>query len=62
MLTMLLRLRIAPSPAKAEPVKLEPAKTEAKSETSKVESNKDKALPPEEAPGYFERMLEKIGF
>ena len=52
----------APSPAKAEPVKLEPAKTEAKSETSKVESNKDKALPPEEAPGYFERMLEKIGF
>ncbi len=52
----------APSPAKAEPAKLEPAKTEAKSETSKVESSKDKALPPEGSPGYFERMLEKIGF
>ena len=44
------------------PAKVEPAKVEAKAEVSKVESNKDKPLPPEDAPGYFERMLEKIGF
>ena len=44
------------------PAKVEPAKAEAKAEVSKVESNKDKPLPPEDAPGYFERMLEKIGF
>ena len=39
-----------------------PAKVEVKAEVSKVESSKDKPLPPEDAPGYFERMLEKIGF
>lgn len=44
------------------PAKIEPAKAEVKVEVSKVESNKDKPLPPEDAPGYFERMLEKIGF
>lgn len=42
-----------PPPAKVEP---------SKAEVSKLESNKDKPLPPEDAPGYFERMLEKIGF
>ena len=40
------------------PAKVEPAKAEA----NKVEPNKDKPLPPEDMPGYFERMLEKIGF
>jgi outer membrane protein assembly factor BamE len=44
------------------PAKIEPAKSEVKAEVSKVESSKDKPLPPEDAPGYFERMLEKIGF
>ncbi len=44
------------------PAKFEPAKSEVKAEVSKVESPKDKPLPPEDAPGYFERMLEKIGF
>ena len=39
-----------------------PAKVEVKAEASKSESTKDKPLPPEDAPGYFERMLEKIGF
>lgn len=39
-----------------------PAKVEVKAEVSKAESSKDKPLPPEDAPGYFERMLEKIGF
>jgi outer membrane protein assembly factor BamE (lipoprotein component of BamABCDE complex)/ketosteroid isomerase-like protein len=58
----------APTPAAKEvkPVVKEdapaPAKVEVKAEVSKVESNKDKPLPPEDAPGYFERMLEKIGF
>jgi outer membrane protein assembly factor BamE len=51
-------------PVKSPPVpaKIEPAKVEVKVEASKVESNKDKPLPPEDGPGYFERMLEKIGF
>lgn len=62
---------VNPSPATKEvkpvvkevpPAKVEPAKAEVKAEASKVESNKDKPLPPEDAPGYFERMLEKIGF
>ena len=44
------------------PAKIEPAKSEVKAEVSKVEPSKDKPLPPEDAPGYFERMLEKIGF
>jgi outer membrane protein assembly factor BamE len=39
-----------------------PAKVEVKAEVSKAESSKDKPLPPEDAPGYFDRMLEKIGF
>ena len=50
---------VKPAPV---PAKIEPAKAEVKLEASKVESNKDKPLPPEDAPGYFERMLEKIGF
>ena len=50
---------VKPAPV---PAKIEPAKAEVKVEASKVESNKDKPLPPEDAPGYFERMLEKIGF
>lgn len=50
---------VKPAPV---PAKIEPAKTEVKVEASKVESNKDKPLPPEDTPGYFERMLEKIGF
>ena len=29
---------------------------------SRSETNKDNPLPPEGASGYFERMLEKIGF
>lgn len=57
------------APVKAEvaltPKEVKPAAKDvapAKSEPNKVESDKDKALPPEDAPGYFERMLEKIGF
>jgi outer membrane protein assembly factor BamE len=53
-----------PAPAeqvKSEPIKAEPAKSEptqpAKSATAPAED-----LPPEDDPGYFERMLEKIGF
>ena len=57
----------APQEVKAEvkepsPAKVEPAKVETKAAANKAESNKDKPLPPEGAPGYFERMLEKIGF
>ena len=48
--------------AKPEPVKIAPAKVAPVTEPAKAESNKDKPLPPEDAPGYFERMLEKIGF
>jgi len=53
---------VKPDLKEMTPAKNEPAKTEAKAEVSKAESNKDKPLPPEDAPGYFERMLEKIGF
>ncbi len=65
---------VKPSPVKVEgvsapkevkPIVKEPApiKTETnKVDAGKVEPSKDKSLPPEEAPGYFERMLEKIGF
>jgi outer membrane protein assembly factor BamE (lipoprotein component of BamABCDE complex)/ketosteroid isomerase-like protein len=62
---------IKPAPAPKEvkaplkevvPIKVEPAKTEVKAEAIKPEVNKDKPLLPEDAPGYFERMLEKIGF
>jgi outer membrane protein assembly factor BamE len=53
---------VKPDLKEMTPAKNEPAKTEAKVEVSKAESNKDKPLPPEDAPGYFERMLEKIGF
>jgi outer membrane protein assembly factor BamE len=56
--------KAAPAPAepvKSEAVKPEPAKSEpaqpAKSATVPAED-----LPPEDDPGYFERMLEKIGF
>ncbi len=51
---------VAPAPKEVKSVvkALAPAKVD----QAKVESNKDKALPPEDAPGYFERMLEKIGF
>jgi outer membrane protein assembly factor BamE len=53
---------VKPVAKELSPAKIEPAKAEVKAEVSKVESSKDKALPPEDAPGYFERMLEKIGF
>ena len=60
-------VKAEPAPAKVEsvkpePVKVAPAKVAPAAEPAKVESNKDKPLPPEDAPGYFERMLEKIGF
>ena len=58
---------VKPAPVKAEPAPAvvqapKEIKPVAKAEPAKVESNKDKPLPPEDAPGYFERMLEKIGF
>jgi outer membrane protein assembly factor BamE len=51
---------IVPAPKEVKPVTTDLAP--AKSEAAKAELNKSKALPPEDAPGYFERMLEKIGF
>jgi outer membrane protein assembly factor BamE len=49
-------------PAKSEPAQVEPAKVEpAKVEPRKATIPADD-LPPEDDPGYFERMLEKIGF
>jgi outer membrane protein assembly factor BamE len=42
---------------KAAPVEVEPAKVEPK--TASIPADE---LPPEDDPGYFERMLEKIGF
>lgn len=66
------------APAKAEPAKTEPAaqpaaqpttkpdaKPEAKTEPkqpAKKPAPVEQDLPPEDEPGYFERMLEKIGF
>lgn len=66
------------APAKAEPAKAEPAaqpaaqpttkpdaKPEAKTEPkqpAKKPAPVEQDLPPEDEPGYFERMLEKIGF
>lgn len=66
----------APKPVEAAPAKAPPAKTEAvkpepvKSEPAKSEPVQPakpatvpaEELPPEDDPGYFERMLEKIGF
>jgi outer membrane protein assembly factor BamE len=56
----------AESPSKAAPVKAEPASPEpAKSEPTqptKPATIPADDLPPEDDPGYFERMLEKIGF
>jgi len=46
-----------PEPVKAEPAKSEPAKVEPRTAPVPAED-----LPPEDDPGYFERMLEKIGF
>lgn len=61
-----------PAPAKSEPVKpaeskpaAQPAsKAEAKPATKPAAKPApvEEDLPPEDAPGYFERMLEKIGF
>lgn len=45
------------APAKVDPVKAEPAKVEPKAAPVPADD-----LPPEDDPGYFERMLEKIGF
>ena len=63
------KVDVVPAPQEAKPIvkelapaKVEPAKVETKAPVNKTESNKDKPLPPEGAPGYFERMLEKIGF
>jgi len=44
-------------PVKSEPAQIEPAKVEPRKATIPAED-----LPPEDDPGYFERMLEKIGF
>jgi outer membrane protein assembly factor BamE len=62
-------IKLAPPPTEVKavlkeetPAKVEPAKVEVKAEAIKPEANKDKPLLPENAPGYFERMLEKIGF
>lgn len=49
------------APAKTEPVKSEPAKSEPAQPTKPATVPADE-LPPEDDPGYFERMLEKIGF
>jgi outer membrane protein assembly factor BamE len=52
-------------PAEVKPVTVKPAEpvAPAKVEAEKAPiSKKDMPLPPEDAPGYFERMLEKIGF
>ena len=54
---------LTPAPMAKSLVKpVDSIKTDTNSEVSKIESNKDKPLPAEDAPGYFERMLEKIGF
>lgn len=57
---------VAPAPAKAP--KPEPAATQEQPAPKAEPASEDVAepaeddLPPEDAPGYFERMLEKIGF
>lgn len=52
----------SPAPAKPEPATA-PAKSQQPVEQrSKPEPEGEDDLPPEEDPGYFERMLEKIGF
>lgn len=48
-------------PAKSEPVQSEPAKTESTSPAKPATVPADE-LPAEGDPGYFERMLERIGF
>ena len=58
----------APAPAEPQPAEPVPAKTQPEpakpqAETKQpAESAPEGDLPPEDAPGYFERMLEKIGF
>ena len=44
-------------PVKSEPAPVEPVKVEPRRATIPADD-----LPPEDDPGYFERMLEKIGF
>ncbi len=51
---------VLPAETKSAPIK--PVAKEADPATSKSESSKDRPLPPEDAPEYFERMLDKIGF
>ena len=52
---------VKPEPVRSEPVKSEPAKSEP-SQPAKPATVPAEDLPPEDDPGYFERMLEKIGF
>ena len=60
-----LEVKAAAKPAEVKSVEVKPAEpvAPAKVEAEKAPvSKKDMPLPPEDAPGYFERMLEKIGF
>ena len=52
-----------PQPAEPVPAKTQPEPAKPQAETKQpAESAPEGDLPPEDAPGYFERMLEKIGF
>jgi outer membrane protein assembly factor BamE len=68
-------LKVEPKPVEAKPAEVKmsevpaPVKQPAvKPDSEKVPANKpaankkDQPLPPEDAPDFFERMLEKIGF
>ena len=50
---------VEPAPVKQPAAKVEPEKVPANKPAA---NKKDQPLPPEDAPDFFERMLEKIGF
>lgn len=52
----------SPAPAKPEPAAAPAKSRQPVEQRSKPEPEGEDDLPPEEDPGYFERMLEKIGF
>lgn len=56
------RTEAKPAPKVVEPVKTESTKVEPAKVESKPAPIPADELPPEDDPGYFERMLEKIGF
>lgn len=59
-------VKVEPKPVEIKPVETKPAEVKAveppATQAKQPAAKKDQPLPPEDAPDFFERMLEKIGF